>query len=147
MVLYAVRLPAQQVILEVEQLESGVDVLDEVADLNSKLVVAQGDRVDSQAGQFIRQAGDGQQILLDGDVEFVTVLEVYGNWEKVLVPSCFRPGEKVAPTLEELSDLLEGQKPSNLALANQAAAQPAIKEHRKDSILYRLGPLEVVPAP
>lgn len=50
----------QDVVLEVQQLEPRVDVLDEVADLDGKLVVPQGDRVDGQAGQLVRQAGDGK---------------------------------------------------------------------------------------
>ena len=56
-----------------------MDVLDEVADLNRKLVVSQGDRVDGQPGKLVSQAGDGKEVLLDGDVEGILVLEVDGD--------------------------------------------------------------------
>lgn len=46
-VLDPVRLPTQLVVLEIKKLKAGVDVLDKVADLDSKLMVAKGNRVDS----------------------------------------------------------------------------------------------------
>ena len=39
---------AQNIILEVEQLEPREEILDEVANLNGAFIVTQGDRVDGQ---------------------------------------------------------------------------------------------------
>lgn len=67
----------QDVVLEVQQLEAGVQVLDEVADLDSELVVTKGNRVDCQPGKLVREGCNRQQVLLDGDVECVAVREVH----------------------------------------------------------------------
>lgn len=59
-VLHRVDPLAQNVILEVQQLEARVNILDEVADLDGKLVVSQCYRVDGQPGKLVRQTGDGK---------------------------------------------------------------------------------------
>lgn len=69
----------QDVVLQIEHLEAGVEILDEGADLDCHLVVAQRDRVHGQSAQLIDDRDECEQILLDGDVERVLVLEVDGN--------------------------------------------------------------------
>lgn len=100
---------AQNVVLEVEQLETGVDVLDKAADLNSELIVAQCDRVDGQPGQLVRQGRDRQQVLLDGDMEGIAVFQVHGHCgRQVSAREAGRAEWGFVHTLEELSNLLEG---------------------------------------
>lgn len=75
-ILYSVDALAEDVVLEVQQLEPGEEVLDETADLDREGEVAQRDRVGGQAGELARHVGEGEEVLLDGEVEGVTVLEV-----------------------------------------------------------------------
>lgn len=72
----------QDVVLEVEQLEAGKQVLDEGADGQRQLKVAEGDGVGGQAGELRRHLGQREEVLLDGDVEGVAVLEVGGHGEE-----------------------------------------------------------------
>jgi len=69
----------QDVVLEVEHLEAGVEVLDEGADPHRQLRVAEGHRVHSQAAELVDVGDEGQQVVLDGDVEGVAVFEVDGH--------------------------------------------------------------------
>jgi hypothetical protein len=66
----------QDVVLEVEHLEPGMQVLDEPANLHRHGGVAQRHRVNSQAAEVVDDGNQPQQVLLDGDVEGITVLEV-----------------------------------------------------------------------
>lgn len=70
---------AQNVVLEVEQLEARKEVLDKGADGQGQVKVAEGDGVGGQARQVLRQVDDGQEVLFYGDVEGITVLEVCGD--------------------------------------------------------------------
>lgn len=49
---------AEDVVLQVEKLEASMDVLDKLADLNSKLDVAQGDGIDGQSGKLVCEGSD-----------------------------------------------------------------------------------------
>ena len=60
-------------------MEARVNILDELADLQRPLVVAQGDRVDGQPGKLFDERDEGLQVLLDGDMERVLVLEIDRN--------------------------------------------------------------------
>lgn len=75
-VLYGVGPLAQDVVLEVEQLEAGKEVPDEGADDGGELKVAEGDGVCGEAGEVRGQLGEGEEVLLEGEVEGVPVLEV-----------------------------------------------------------------------
>lgn len=66
----------QDVVLEVEELEAGEQVLDEGADDERQLEVAERDGVGGEAGQLLGQLGEGEEVLLEGEVEGVAVLEV-----------------------------------------------------------------------
>jgi len=56
-----------------------MQVLDKLADLDRTVIVAESDRIDSQAGELIDQGDQGLQVFFDADVEGVAVLDVYGN--------------------------------------------------------------------
>lgn len=76
LVLYAVSALADDVILEVEQLEAGEEVLDEGADGEGKLEVAEGDGVCGEAGEVLGEVNKGEEIFFYGEVEGVAVFEV-----------------------------------------------------------------------
>lgn len=46
--------PAQRIVLQVQDLEPGVHVFHEIADLQWPREISQGHRVDGQAGQLVR---------------------------------------------------------------------------------------------
>lgn len=79
----AITPPPQRVILEVQQLEAGKQVLDELADSKRACEVAQRDRVGRKTRELLDQADEGVQVLLNGDMEGVLDLEVYGDWEQL----------------------------------------------------------------
>ena len=136
-VLDTVAPPPQRVVLQVEDLEAGVHVLDEATDVERALVITQGHRVDSEAGLALHvSAGHGRaardskaardrkaahqliddgdqrvQVLLDGQVEGVAVLEIDGH-------------------AEDLTRQLERQEAARLrgAVGQGQAAQPAAEE-------------------
>ena len=56
-----------------------MDILDELADLQRTLVVAQGDGVDGESCQLLDERDQRLEILLDGDMEGVLILEVDGD--------------------------------------------------------------------
>lgn len=72
---------AEDVILEVEKLEPGKKILDEPANNERKFKVSVGNSVGSQTGQLVGEVCQRQQVLLDGEVEGVTILEVCRNCE------------------------------------------------------------------
>lgn len=72
---------AKDVVLEVKELEPGEEVLDEGADSERQLKVAHGHGVGGEAGQLVSDVGEGEEVLLEGDVEGVAVLEVGGHLE------------------------------------------------------------------
>jgi hypothetical protein len=98
-VLDAVAALAQTVVLEVQDLEAGKDVFDELGDLRWPAVVAEGDGVAGETGlwsmlvklvdgkrrgrggnsvayQFVDEGDEGLEVLFDGQVEGVAVFEV-----------------------------------------------------------------------
>lgn len=78
-VLDAITSTPQRVVLQVQDLEARVYVFDELADLQRPLIVAQGDRVDGQSCKLFNKRYEGLEILLNGDVEGVLVLEINRN--------------------------------------------------------------------
>ena len=70
---------ADDVVLEVEQLEAGEEVLDEGADGEGQLEVAEGDGVCGEAGEVLGEVDEGEEVLFYGDVEGVAVFEVGGD--------------------------------------------------------------------
>ena len=83
MVFDAVDAFAEEVVLEVEDLEAGEDVLDEGGDAQGEIWVAQRDCVGGQAAEFLGEIDEGEEVFLNGDVEGIAVLEVDGNWEGI----------------------------------------------------------------
>jgi hypothetical protein len=71
----------QRIVLQVQDLESSVHILDELGNLHRPPVVAESDRVPGQTRQLVEQRDQGLQVLLDGEVESVAVLEVGGHAE------------------------------------------------------------------
>jgi hypothetical protein len=78
-ILDAVDLPAYDVVLQVQQLEPGEQVLDELADANRKFDISQGDRVHGQAAELLGEVGHGENVFLNGNVKGVSVFEVDGD--------------------------------------------------------------------
>lgn len=79
LVLYAVCALANNIVLEVEQLEPRKEVLDEGADGEGELEVPQGDGVCGEAGEVLGEVDEGEEVFFDGDVEGVAVFEV--SWD------------------------------------------------------------------
>lgn len=48
-------------------------------DLEGEVEVLEGDRVGGEAGELVGELGEGGEVLLEGDVEGVSVLEVNGD--------------------------------------------------------------------
>lgn len=69
----------QNVVLEVEQLEAGKQVLDKGRNGQRQGKVAVRDGVGGEARQVLREVRQGEEVLLDGEVEGVAVLEVRGD--------------------------------------------------------------------
>lgn len=78
-ILDGIRALAQDVVLEVQQLEPGEQILDEPADNEGQLKVAVGDGVGGQTGELVSQVRQGEEVLLDGEVEGIAVLQV--GWD------------------------------------------------------------------
>jgi len=102
---------AQDIVLQVQQLEPGEHVLYEVADLHRAVVVAQRDRVDCETGlgfhvsrfegeqeaaakaaerieeayQLLDHRDQREEVLLDREVEGVLSFEVDGDWRTYIV--------------------------------------------------------------
>lgn len=79
MILDTVDALTQKVIFEVEDLEAGEDVLDKSGDADGEVRVAEGDGVGGETAEFLGQIDEGEEVLLDGEVEGVAVLEVDGD--------------------------------------------------------------------
>lgn len=60
-----------------------MQVLDEAADLHGHGGVAQRNRVDRKPAEVVDHRDQAQQVLLDGDVEGITVFEVDGDCQMV----------------------------------------------------------------
>lgn len=75
-VLYAVGALADDVVLEVEQLEAGEEVLCEGADDEGQLEVAEGDCVCGEAGEVRGEVCEGEEVFFYGEVEGVAGFEV-----------------------------------------------------------------------
>ena len=80
MVLDPVDPSAQGVVLQVQQLEAREQILDEPADPEGEVDVAHRHRVHREAAKLLGDIGHSQQVLLDGDVEGISILDVDGNW-------------------------------------------------------------------
>ena len=64
-ILDAVAPDPERAVLEVEYLEARVDILDELADLQWPLVVAERHGVDRQARELVNQADEREEVFLD----------------------------------------------------------------------------------
>jgi hypothetical protein len=124
----------QDIVLEIEQLEARKQVLDEGADDERQLEVAQRDGVGRQARELLRQVGEGEEVLLEREVEGVAVLEVGGHGE-------------------DGADLLEGEEAAERGLGAGGgvwsgffgqAAEPGGVDGCADGALDGAGPLLVV---
>lgn len=71
---------AQNVVLEVEHLEPGMQVAHEAADAHRHGRVTQRHRVDGQPAELVHDADETQQVFFDGDVESVAIFEVDRDW-------------------------------------------------------------------
>lgn len=87
LVLYAVSALADDVVFEVEQLEAGEEVLDEGADGEGKLEVAEGDGVCGEAGEVLGEIDEGEEVFFYGEVEGVAVFEVC--WDCIFISIFF----------------------------------------------------------
>lgn len=67
---------ADNVVFEVEQLEASKEVLDEGADGEGQLEVAEGDCVCGEAGEVLGEVDEGEEVFFYGEVECVAVFEV-----------------------------------------------------------------------
>lgn len=149
---------AENVVFEVEQLEAGEDVLDKGADDHGQVKVAVGDGVCGEARQVLRQVGEGEEILLDGEVEGVAVLEVGRGWKSfVLGRSATKGrgrarasgiGHREARTGEDGADVVERQKAANVGHGRgggREAAEPGAVDGGAHGALHGARPLGVIP--
>jgi hypothetical protein len=61
-----------------------VHVLNELTDLEGPLIIAQGNRVDGQSRKLFYERDQGLEVLLNGDMECVLVLEINRNcWRQL----------------------------------------------------------------
>lgn len=127
MILDSVHTLAHNVILKVQQLEAREKVLYELADLQCQRHVAHGDRVHGEPAELIGDIGERQQILFDGDVEGVAVLDVDGH-------------------SQNLADLLDREEATEFAGAGlrAQAAEPGCEEDAGDHVLDAAGPSVIV---
>lgn len=85
MILDGVDALPHDVVLEVEQLEAREQVLDEAADAHRQRHVAHRHRVHGEPAELLGNIGEREQILFDGDVEGVSVLEIDGNCDMTVL--------------------------------------------------------------
>lgn len=84
MVLDTINTLAKVVVLQVQKLEAGMDVLDEGADKDRQLAIAESHSVDGQAAQLVGKVSNGEQILLGREVEDIAIFDVDGNWRMMI---------------------------------------------------------------
>jgi hypothetical protein len=122
LVLDAIAALPQRIVLQVKNLEPSMHVLDELGNLHRPPVVAESDRVPGQARQLVEQRDQRLQVLLDGEVESVAVLEVGGH-------------------AEHARDVVERQQ---LAARRVHAAQVAAQQDAGHAALHLARPLVAV---
>lgn len=71
---------AQNIVLEVEKLESGKEVFEEGADGHGKLKVAEGYCIGGEAAEFLSKVCERQEVLLNSEMESITILQISGNY-------------------------------------------------------------------
>lgn len=118
LVLDAIAALTQRVVLQVQNLEPSVHLLNKLSNLHRPAVVAQRNRIPRQTRQLVEQRNQTLQVLLDGEVESVAVLEVR------------RHGQDAA-------HVVEGEK---LAARGVHAAQVAAEQDAEDDSLHFAGP-------
>lgn len=79
-VLDAIAAFSQYVILQIEQLKPGEEILDKRVDFQRTRIVSQCDRVDRQTGEFFDHGDQREQVFFDGEVERVFVFEIDWDW-------------------------------------------------------------------
>ena len=118
LVLDAIATLAQRVVLQVQDLEPSVHLLDELGNLHRPPVITESDRIPRETRQLVQQRDQALQVLFDGEVESVAVLEVR------------RHGQDAA-------HIVERQK---LAARGVHAAQVAAEEDAEDYSLHFAAP-------
>lgn len=92
--------------------------LDELGNLHRPSVVSQSDRVPRQTRELVEQRDQALEVLLDGKVERITVLEVGGH-------------------VQDAAHVVEGQQ---LAAGSVHATEVAAEEDAEDCALHLAGP-------
>lgn len=100
----------ERIILEIQNLKPGMHILDKPRNLYRPSIIPQRDRIPGQPRQLIQQRNQTLQVLLDGEVEGIAILEIHGH-------------------AEEFSHLLESEE---LAAGGVEAAQVAAEEDAED---------------
>ena len=137
---------AQNIVLEVEDLEPGEQVLDKRANNERHVKVTEGNGVGGQARQILRQVGEGEEIFLNGDVEGVIVLEVRGDCE--IISNVHFDEEGRFGTFKDRANVIKGEKAAELSgpgVGGQAT-EPGAVEGRGDGALDGTSPFRVVPS-
>ena len=76
LVLDAIATLSQRIILQVQDLEAGVHILDELGNLHRPPVISQCDRVPRKTRQLVEQRDQTLKVLLDGEVESIAILKI-----------------------------------------------------------------------
>lgn len=121
---------AENIVFEVEDLEAGVQILDEAADLNGQGRVAQRDAVHRQAAEVVDHADQPEEVILDGDVKHV------------IIPAGF----EVDGCLQDLTDGFEREQVARdvWGRRERRGAEPGGQEEGGYGVLQRAGVLVVV---
>ena len=77
LILNTIASPSQRVILQVQNLETSMQVINELADLERSCEVAESDGVGGEAAELFDKGDEGLEVLFDGDMEGIFELEVY----------------------------------------------------------------------
>ena len=76
LVLDAIAALTQRIVLQVQNLEPSMHLLNELGNLHRPAVITKSNRIPRQTRQLVEQRNQTLQVLLDGEVESVAVLEV-----------------------------------------------------------------------
>lgn len=71
---------AQRIVLEVEQEEASEELLDERLDLDSLVKILECNAVGRETAELVAEHGEGGEVLFDGDMEGVPILEIYRDY-------------------------------------------------------------------
>lgn len=124
----------QGIVLQIQDLEAGVEILDELVDEQRPLVVAHGDRVAGKAGlyivsgvvgegtwaayQFVDERDERVEVLFEREMELVALLEVDGDYGSVRMSTINGAGDELFITLPISS--MVSRRPDLTALPSSA---------------------------